>query len=102
MQAVSAVAYLHNFDEAIDESGKAQKGLLHRDLKPGNIFLHFLPGSKMAILQIGDLGLARTLDNTKHLASTRWELLEQYWIHSDQNLNLQNNQYYSAKSFKPN
>lgn len=69
-QAFSAIAYLHSF-ETHKENGKYQKGLLHRDLKPGNIFLHFLPGCKVAILKIGDLGLARTLDDTNAMASTK-------------------------------
>jgi serine/threonine protein kinase len=36
------------------------KGFMHRDLKPGNIFL----SSDMKTIAIGDLGLARKMDNT--------------------------------------
>ena len=42
-----------------------ERKILHRDIKPGNIFLHFLLGCDESIIKVGDLGLARMLDNTK-------------------------------------
>lgn len=42
-----------------------ERNILHRDLKTQNIFL-----TKLNIIKVGDLGIARVLENQNDMAST--------------------------------
>jgi pSer/pThr/pTyr-binding forkhead associated (FHA) protein len=63
-QVLDGLAYTHNADipnvRLADGSFAKGRGLIHRDLKPGNIFLANVGGKQVA--KIGDYGLAKAFD----------------------------------------
>lgn len=59
-QILAGLHYLHNVEvtvELADGSKKKAKGLVHRDLKPDNIFVEM--DGNMPVLKIADFGLAK-------------------------------------------
>jgi eukaryotic-like serine/threonine-protein kinase len=63
-QVLDGLAYTHNAEipnvRLADGSFAKGRGLIHRDLKPGNIFLGNVGGKQVA--KIGDYGLAKAFD----------------------------------------
>ncbi|KCV69475.1 serine/threonine protein kinase [Fonticula alba] len=57
-QIISGLAYVHS------------QGIAHRDLKPGNIFLHMDPETGGLNACLGDFGLAQSVDRSSTLTST--------------------------------
>ncbi|MEG4996176.1 protein kinase domain-containing protein [Microcoleus sp. B4-D4] len=64
LQVLDGLTYTHNAEipnvRLADGSFAKGRGLIHRDLKPGNIFLANLGGKQVA--KIGDYGLAKAFD----------------------------------------
>ncbi len=64
IQVLDGLTYTHNAEipnvRLADGSFAKGRGLIHRDLKPGNIFLANLGGKQVA--KIGDYGLAKAFD----------------------------------------
>ncbi|MEG4210805.1 protein kinase domain-containing protein [Microcoleus sp. S13_B4] len=64
LQVLDGLAYTHNAEipnvRLADGSFAKGRGLIHRDLKPGNIFLANVGGKQVA--KIGDYGLAKAFD----------------------------------------
>ena len=65
IQVLDGLSYAHNVEipyvKLADGTIGKGRGLVHRDLKPGNIFLSNVNGSRIA--KIGDYGLAKAFDN---------------------------------------
>ena len=64
LQVLDGLTYTHNAEipnvRLADGSFAKGRGLIHRDLKPGNIFLANVGGKQVA--QIGDYGLSKAFD----------------------------------------
>jgi hypothetical protein len=64
LQVLDGLSYTHNAEipnvRLADGSFAKGRGLIHRDLKPGNIFLGNIGGKQVA--KIGDYGLAKAFD----------------------------------------
>ena len=64
LQVLDGLTYTHNAEipnvRLADGSFAKERGLIHRDLKPGNIFLANVGGKQVA--KIGDYGLAKAFD----------------------------------------
>jgi len=64
LQVLDGLTYTHNAEipnvKLADGSFVKGRGLIHRDLKPGNIFLANIGGKQVA--KIGDYGLAKAFD----------------------------------------
>lgn len=60
MQALDGLDYAHNVQVSKTGGGKAIHGLVHRDLKPHNLFLSGSGNSRIA--KVGDFGLAKAFD----------------------------------------
>ena len=64
LQVLDGLTYTHNAEipnvRLADGSFAKGRGLIHRDLKPGNIFLANIGGKQVA--RIGDYGLAKAFD----------------------------------------
>ncbi|HEX3315587.1 MAG TPA: protein kinase [Gemmataceae bacterium] len=73
LQALAGLEYAHEVDLS-DRHGtygarRSARGLVHRDLKPHNIFLNDSAGGHVA--KIGDFGLAKAFDNAGLSGRTR-------------------------------
>lgn len=68
-QIVSGLHYCHRRTDLVDNSERssdeAMQKILHRDLKPGNIFLNSQRDAK-----VGDFGLARIMNQDSVFAQT--------------------------------
>jgi serine/threonine protein kinase len=64
LQVLDGLTYTHNAEipnvRLADGSFAKGRGLIHRDLKPGNIFLANVDGKQVA--KIGDYGLSKAFD----------------------------------------
>jgi serine/threonine protein kinase len=72
LQALDGLEYAHQVEvEVLDAAGQAtrQRGLVHRDFKPHNIFLSSVGGSRVA--KVGDFGLSKAFDLAGFSAKTK-------------------------------
>jgi serine/threonine-protein kinase len=63
LQALTGLDYAHNVELSVklkDGSTKQARGLVHRDLKPQNLFLSNSAGAR--VVKVGDYGLAKAFD----------------------------------------
>lgn len=60
LQMTRGLAHLHNLKSGLF----SQKGILHQDLKPENLFVDSLADSSHITVKIGDFGLARAIYQT--------------------------------------
>lgn len=68
LQALSGLEYIHNMDLVVEvkqgfyggTAEKAVKGIVHRDFKPGNIFLS--DASSRPVAMVADMGMAKAFE----------------------------------------